>query len=153
MAASKTELRSRAKGKADPKDKDADAKDTKKDAVAGKTDAQGNLMNASYYFRQYVGLILSMVAFAMVCFAGYAPKYGLSVNLFLYSSASRAPRLSLSRSNRPQRAPRRGPTRARLRAVSPRKCFSCRLLRDSDPSPICVSPSFSPQASCSGASG
>ena len=83
MAASKTELRSRAKGKADPKDKDADAKDTKKDAVAGKTDAQGNLMNASYYFRQYVGLILSMVAFAMVCFAGYAPKYGLSVNLSL----------------------------------------------------------------------
>ena len=126
MAASKTELRSRAKGKADPKDKDADAKDTKKDAVAGKTDAQGNLMNASYYFRQYVGLILSMVAFAMVCFAGYAPKYGLSVNLFLYSSASRAPRLSLSRSNRPQRAPRRGPTRARLRAVSPREFSSCR---------------------------
>eukprot|EP00228_Micromonas_bravo_P009572 CAMPEP_0203015710 /NCGR_PEP_ID=MMETSP1401-20130829/18385_1 /ASSEMBLY_ACC=CAM_ASM_000894 /TAXON_ID=38833 /ORGANISM="Micromonas pusilla, Strain CCAC1681" /LENGTH=137 /DNA_ID=CAMNT_0049757435 /DNA_START=13 /DNA_END=426 /DNA_ORIENTATION=+ len=86
MAASKTELRSRAKGKADAKAKDADAEDTKKDAVAGKTDAQGNLMDAAYYFKQYFGLALSIVAFGMVCFAGYAPKYGLSVNLFLYSS-------------------------------------------------------------------
>ena len=103
MAASKTELRSRAKGKADAKAKDADAEDTKKDAVAGKTDAQGNLMDAAYYFKQYFGLALSIVAFGMVCFAGYAPKYGLSVNLFLYSSESRVPRVSVSRSNRPQR--------------------------------------------------
>ena len=89
MAASKTELRSRAKGKADAKAKDADAEDTKKDAVAGKTDAQGNLMDAAYYFKQYFGLALSIVAFGMVCFAGYAPKYGLSVNLFLYSCPAR----------------------------------------------------------------
>jgi hypothetical protein len=120
MAASKTELRSRAKGKADPKAKDADAKDTKKDAVAGKTDAQGNLMDAAYYFKQYFGLALSIAAFAMVCFAGYAPKYGLSVNLFLYSSASRAPHVSLSRSNRPQRFSAWPYARASPRGFAPR---------------------------------
>ena len=150
MAASKTELRSRAKGKADPKAKDADAKDTKKDAVAGKTDAQGNLMDAAYYFKQYFGLTLSIAAFAMVCFAGYAPKYGLSVNLFLYSSASRAPHVSLSRSNRPQRA-----FGVALRARVSARGFALEnsLVADpcarSDPFP----PSFSSQASCSGASG
>jgi hypothetical protein len=88
MAASKTELRSRAKGKSELKAKDDKKKVAKKGAVVGKTDAQGNLMDATYYFKQYIGLTLSMVAFACVCFAGYAPKYGLSVNIFLYSSAS-----------------------------------------------------------------
>ena len=129
MAASKTELRSRAKGKADAKAKDADAEDTKKDAVAGKTDAQGNLMDAAYYFKQYFGLALSIVAFGMVCFAGYAPKYGLSVNLFLYSSESRVPRVSVSRSNRPQRVSAWLYARASP-PVSPRECSSCRLQRD-----------------------
>jgi len=88
MAASKPELRSRGKGKTETKDvKTPDAK--KKTAEpAGPMDAQGNVMNADYYFKQYVGLVLSMVAFGCVCFAGYAPKYGYTVNLFLYSSTS-----------------------------------------------------------------
>ena len=88
MAASKPELRSRGKGKTETKDvKTPDAK--KKTAEpAGPMDAQGNVMNADYYFKQYVGLVLSMIAFGCVCFAGYAPKYGYTVNLFLYSSTS-----------------------------------------------------------------
>ena len=133
MAASKTELRSRAKGKADAKAKDADAEDTKKDAVAGKTDAQGNLMDAAYYFKQYFGLALSIVAFGMVCFAGYAPKYGLSVNLFLYSSESRVPRVSVSRSNRPQRVSVWLYARASPRGFAPRMLESPTPTRDSDP--------------------
>ena len=120
MAASKTELRSRAKGKADPKAKDADAKDTKKDAVAGKTDAQGNLWTRRITSSSISGWTLSIAAFAMVCFAGYAPKYGLSVNLFLYSSASRAPHVSLSRSNRPQRFSAWPYARASPRGFAPR---------------------------------
>ena len=133
MTASKTELRSRAKGKADSKTKDADAKDAKKDSVAGKTDGQGNLMDASYYFRQYFGLTLSLLAFAMVCFAGYAPKYGLSVNLFLYSSASRAPRLSMSRSIRPQCVSTWPYARASPRGFAPKMLQSPTPAQDSDP--------------------
>ena len=144
MAASKTELRSRAKGKADPKAKDADAKDTKKDAVAGKTDAQGNLMDAAYYFKQYFGLALSIAAFAM-CFAGYAPKYGLSVNLFLYSSASRVTRFPVPLE----------PSTALL-GVALRARVSARFRPESlvaDPAQDLTLFRLPSQASCSGASG
>lgn len=57
-------------------------------------DAQGNEMNMMYFIRQYVGLGLALVAFACVCFAGYAPQFpelfakGVTVNFYLYSGAS-----------------------------------------------------------------
>lgn len=60
---------------------------------AVKTDTQGNVMDAAYWVKQYVGLVVSLLAMGMVCVAGYAPRvpvlveFGLSVNVFLYSGA------------------------------------------------------------------
>ena len=68
----------------------AAAKTTKPSA---KLDDQGNEMNMMYFIRQYVGLVIACVAFACVCFAGYAPQYpelfekGVTVNFYLYGGA------------------------------------------------------------------
>ena len=109
MSPSKTELRSRGKAKTDVQES-TKADEKKETEVTGPMDAQGNLLDTAYYFKQYVGLFLSMIAFACVCFAGYAPKYGYSVNLFLYSSRCcvtwfSGPVVSFASSHQSARAP------------------------------------------------
>eukprot|EP00740_Mantoniella_antarctica_P014920 CAMPEP_0181377402 /NCGR_PEP_ID=MMETSP1106-20121128/17878_1 /TAXON_ID=81844 /ORGANISM="Mantoniella antarctica, Strain SL-175" /LENGTH=128 /DNA_ID=CAMNT_0023496135 /DNA_START=19 /DNA_END=405 /DNA_ORIENTATION=+ len=57
---------------------------------APRMDSQGNVMNASYWVQQLVGMTLALFAFGSVCFAGYANQYpaliarGFTVNFWLY---------------------------------------------------------------------
>ena len=53
-------------------------------------DPDGNVMDGTYYFKQYIGLLFACVAMAAVCVAGYVSqipwlaKWGFTTNHFLY---------------------------------------------------------------------
>lgn len=51
-----------------------------------KRDKHGNIIDAKYLFKQYIGLVLTLIALAFVGLAGYARELGIgSVSLFLWS--------------------------------------------------------------------
>ena len=46
-------------------------------------------MDATYWFKQYIGLVLTLIALASVGVAGYARELGIgSVNLFLWTGVT-----------------------------------------------------------------
>jgi len=54
-----------------------------------KRDKHGNMMDATYWFKQYIGLVLTLIALASVGVAGYARELGIgSVNLFLWTGVT-----------------------------------------------------------------